>query len=106
MAKYGDIDFDDYVVEELKKHPELIPEYLKEAIDGFYENGDVRSFLSMLELIAKAKKGGISALAEGTGLNRSRLYGMFKNGNPTLSTLQSILKYLGFRLDLKPVQQV
>ena len=55
-------------------------------------------------MIAKAKNGGITAIAQKTGLNRQQLYRMFSNkGNPTLKTLHLILKSLGFKLAIEPL---
>ncbi|MDX9964673.1 helix-turn-helix domain-containing protein [Desulfobacter postgatei] len=43
----------------------------------------------------------MSELSRKTGLTRQTLYRLFKNGNPTLKTLVSVLNGLGVRLDVQ-----
>ena len=103
MNKHGS-SFDEYLFNKLKKDPEFLQEFLNAAVGEYDKDQDLREFLDSLHLIAKAKPGGISGLARGTGLNRNQLQRMFKNGNPTLKTLQLIFDYLGFKLSVAPKQ--
>ncbi|OGT35198.1 MAG: putative addiction module antidote protein [Gammaproteobacteria bacterium RIFCSPHIGHO2_12_FULL_37_14] len=76
--------------------------YLRIAMEEYHEDGDVEALLVALRNIAEAK-GGMSKLAKKTHLNRQNLYyALSKKGNPTLSTLDLILKGLGYKLVIQP----
>ena len=50
-------------------------------------------------------QGGIGQLSKKSNLNRQGLYrALSKEGNPRLETLVSILKTLGLRLSVKPIE--
>lgn len=69
--------------------------YLNAAL----EDGDNEVFLLALRNVADARLGGMSKLAEATGLNRESLYRMLsENGNPELNSLSRLLQALGLKL--------
>ena len=69
--------------------------YLNAALD----DGDNEVFLLGLRNVADARVGGMSNLAEATGLNRESLYRMLsENGNPELNSLSRLLQALGLKL--------
>ena len=50
-----------------------------------------------------ARSKGMTALAKKTGVSRAALYrALGENGNPTLSTLLSVIKALGLKLQTVP----
>ena len=68
--------------------------YLTAAI----EDGDRQVFLLALRDVAKVH-GGLGKLSSASSLNRRALYRMLsERGNPALSSLDTILKALGFQL--------
>jgi len=76
------------------KDPEAAAEYLTACLD----DGDVEVFLLALRDVAETQ-GGIRKLSERSRLNRENLYRMLSGaGNPSLSSLDSILGALGLRL--------
>jgi probable addiction module antidote protein len=89
------------LIESLRK-PKEADLYLRIAMEEYHEDGDVEALLVALRNIAEAK-GGMSQLAKKTHLNRQNLYHVLsKKGNPTLDTLELILKGLGYRLAIQP----
>lgn len=86
-------------------------EHLEEALgdDGealAYMNAalaeDAEVFLLALRDVARARKGGLPALAEAAHLNREHLYRMlYENGNPDFRSLEALLDALGFRLSVE-----
>lgn len=47
---------------------------------------------------------GMTKISESTGLNRSHLYRAFgPNGNPTLSTVMTIIKYFGLQFKVETI---
>ena len=69
--------------------------YLNAAL----EDGNKEVFLLALRNVADARLGGMSKLAEATGLNRESLYRMLsENGNPELNSLSLLLQALGLKL--------
>jgi probable addiction module antidote protein len=74
--------------------PETAAEYLTACLD----DGDVDVFLLALRDVAEAQ-GGIRKLSGRAGLNRENLYRMLSgSGNPSLTSLDSVLSSLGLRL--------
>lgn len=69
--------------------------YLNAAL----EDGDREVFLLALRNVADARLGGMSKLAEASGLNRESLYRMLsEQGNPELNSLSKVLHVLGLKL--------
>jgi probable addiction module antidote protein len=88
----------DYRKDLLKRlaDPELAAEYLAQTLAD--ENNG--AFLIALKDVVDAG-GGIGNLAERVRITRPSLYKILsKNGNPTLETLQQILKPLGLRVSI------
>ena len=80
------------------KDPEFAYEYLKAALD---EKDTPEVFMDALSHVAKVK--GVRQISAQTKLNRENLYKLLsKDGNPTLSSLYSILDSLGLKLSLEP----
>ena len=74
--------------------------YLRAAI----EDGELAVLLVALRRVAEAR-GGMTKLARQTGLTREALYRtLSKDGNPRLSSLQSILAASGLTLTITPVR--
>lgn len=79
---------------EALKNPEAAADYLTACL----EDSDVDVFLLALRDVAEAQ-GGIRKLSGRTRLNRENLYRMLsKAGNPSLTSLDSVLSSLGLRL--------
>jgi probable addiction module antidote protein len=66
------------------------------------EDGDARAVPVALRTVADAV-GGMTALADKTGLSRETLYRtLSERGNPRLDTLAAILAAFGLRLTVQP----
>lgn len=93
----GTKSYDAFLYEQLRD-PELAAEYLTAAA----EEDSPELFLIALRNVAEAR-GGISAIADATSLNRQTMYRTLSNeGNPTLSTLMTILRAMGLNLAFTP----
>lgn len=76
------------------------PEYAAEYLEATLSSGDKAAFLIALKDVVDAG-GGVGSLAHQIHLSRPSLYKILsKNGNPTLDTLQQILKPLGLRVSI------
>ena len=85
------------------RDPEEAIAYLRVALEEYEQDGDSEFFLQALRNIAEAR-GGVSALAKKTHLNRQHLYrALSGKGNPTFHTLDAIIHGLGFRLSVEPL---
>jgi len=79
----------------------LSAEYLSTAI----QNESLDGFLIALKNVAEAR-GGIGALSRMTKLNRQNMYKMFsKKGNPSISSIFSVLESLGLVFAITPQQK-
>lgn len=82
------------------RDPEEAAAYLSAAL----EEVDKELFLLALRNVADSQ-GGLSRLAEATGLNRENLYRMLSDkGNPEFYSLITLLDSLGFQLTVEPKQ--
>ena len=76
------------------------PEYAAEYLAQVLAERDGAAFLIALKDVVDAR-GGMGELAERVGTKRPSLYKILSNkGNPTLATLQEILKPLGLRVSI------
>lgn len=74
-------------------------------IEAMLEDGDARAVPVALRTIVDAV-GGMTALAEKTGLSRETLYRtLSERGNPRLDTLAVILAAFGLRLTVQAAQK-
>lgn len=86
-----------HAADHLKSETEIAA-YIEEMLS----EGDPRAIPTALRTVADAA-GGISVLAEKTGLSRETLYRtLSRKGNPRLHTLVSILAPYGLRLSVRP----
>lgn len=93
----------------LKTHPFDAAQYLKtpEAQAAFLqdalETGDAGYIAHALGVVARAQ--GMTKIAQEAGLSREALYkALSPTGNPTLSTLLSVMKALNVKLDVAPAK--
>ena len=71
-------------------------------LEAALETGDAGDFMAALRLVAESQ-GGVTRIAEETGLNREALYRtLSKKGNPQLSSLMSILHAAGLKIAIQP----
>jgi probable addiction module antidote protein len=76
------------------------PEYAAAYLARVLADGDRAAFLIALKDVVEAG-GGMSALARRVSITRPSLYKVLsRKGNPTLTTLQDILKPLGMRVSV------
>jgi probable addiction module antidote protein len=76
------------------------PEYAADYLAQVLAAKDNEAFLIALKDVVEAA-GGVGELAGRVGLKRPSLYKILsKEGNPTLETLQEILKPLGLRVSV------
>ena len=80
------------------------PAYALQLLNSILEDGDQSELLIALRQIAKAV-GGVQAVAEQAHLNPTQLYrALSADGNPALSSFSAILKAMGMRLSVQPMQ--
>ena len=79
------------------------PALALEVINGILEDGDQSELLTVLRQLAQAF-GGVQAVAEQAHLNSTQIYRTLSpQGNPALSSLTAILKAMGLRLAVQPL---
>ena len=84
----------DETLKEALSDPEEAAAYLNVAL----EEGDPAVFLLALKDVARVH-GGVAKIAKHAKLNRESLYRMLsENGNPTVNSLNALLRTLGLRL--------
>jgi probable addiction module antidote protein len=88
---------DKAVIEMLRNDPDFATEYLKVAFEEMDEDGGEAAFLMALRHIVEAR-GGMTQLAEKTGLSRESLYrSLSPKGNPTLRTMKQVIHATGLK---------
>lgn len=97
--------FKDALIDDLRNDPEHAHAYLQVALEAFEEDGDTQHLLIALRNVTEAQ-GGVPSLAERVNMGKTSLYkALSEEGNPTLSTIYTILKGLGYKLMLAPLEQ-
>ena len=103
MAKYR--KFRDVVIERFENNPEEAHAYLQVALEEFEEDGDTEHLLLALRTVAEAQ-GGVPELARRIDMEKMTLYkALSEKGNPRLSTIYAILRGLGYKLMLAPLEK-
>jgi probable addiction module antidote protein len=75
------------------------PQEAAAYLDAALEDGNTEVFLLALRDVAEARLGGMTTLAQQTGLNRETLYRtLSEKGNPELVSLDKLLHAVGLRL--------
>jgi probable addiction module antidote protein len=75
------------------------PQEAAAYLDAALEDGDTEVFLLALRDVAEARLGGMTTLAQQTGLNRETLYRtLSEKGNPELASLGKLWHAVGLRL--------
>ena len=91
---------DDAMAELLREDPVFAAEYLNQVLD----DGDQGELMIALRQLAKAQ-GGVSTIAEKAHLNSTQLYRTLSaEGNPELRSFTAVLKAMGMRLTVQPIQ--
>ena len=79
------------------RDPEQVALYLAES----YEEGGEALLQVALRNVAKAQEGGVKAVAEAAGLNRTNLYrALSDKGNPNFATVSRMAKGLGLKMNI------
>lgn len=75
------------------------------TLNAILADGDQGELLVTLRQMAKAV-GGVSAVAKASELNATQLYRtLSKRGNPELRSLTALLRTMGFRLAVEPLER-
>ncbi|MDE0150533.1 MAG: putative addiction module antidote protein [Rhodospirillaceae bacterium] len=78
------------------------PEAQAAYLEAAFEDGDPDLIVAAIGDVARAR--GMSSVAGSASVSREALYKAFRpGGNPTLATLASVMKALGYRLSVAPV---
>ena len=81
------------------------PAFALELLNSILEEGDQAELLIVLRQMAKAF-GGVQAVAEQAHLNPAQLCRTLSaKGNPALSSLLAVLRVMGFRLAVQPLDR-
>ena len=92
------------LVEELRDNPDEERVYLEVCLEEYEKDQDGAALLLALRTVAEAQ-GGVAKLAAATDLRRQSIYkALSAKGNPRLSTIGAILRGLGYRLSLEPIE--
>jgi len=95
------VTFDDMMAESFRKDPA----YAVYLLNDILKEGDPGELLIALRQMSKAF-GGVGEIAKQAQLNGSTLYRtLSKQGNPQVSTLSAVLRTMGLRLAVQPIQE-
>jgi probable addiction module antidote protein len=92
---------DEATIESFRKDPAFAAEYLNAVL----EDGDQAELMVALRYVATAF-GGVAGLADQSSLNATTLYRTLSpQGNPELRSLNAILKAMGMRIAVQPIER-
>jgi len=96
-----DRSHDDAMVELFRDDPAVAAA----TLNAILADGDQGELLVTLRQMAKAV-GGVPAVAKASELNATQLYRtLSKRGNPELRSLTALLRTMGFRLAVEPLER-
>jgi len=99
MMRAKFLSHEEATIESFRRDPQFAAEYLNTIL----EEGDQQELMTALRYMAKAF-GGVSHLAEEAELNATTLYRTLSpQGNPELKSLTALLKAMGMRLAVQPL---
>ncbi len=102
MKHAASVSHEDATIQEFKDNPQEAAAYLSAVL----EDGDQKEVMLALRRIATAF-GGVPKLAEQADLNAKTLYRTLSaRGNPEVKSLMAILKAMGLRLAIEPIELV
>ncbi|MCJ2068699.1 putative addiction module antidote protein [Methylobacterium sp. J-030] len=79
------------------------PEDIALYIEAVLEDGDPALVADAIGVVARAR--GMAQIAQEIGRSREQLYRtLSEKGNPQLDTLMGVLKAIGLRLSVKPIE--
>jgi len=94
------VSYETHLIQRLKEDADFAQAYLNEAILEANSADGKAVLLVVLRQLAEAQ-GGMTQLAENSGIKREALYrALSPKGNPTLTTLMAVLQALGMRLSI------
>ena len=98
------VKYDDWIMERLRKNKKEAFEYLKTSLE---ENADFPpAFLLSLRRVSQAFDMSMEEIAKESGISTAAIYkALDEKGNPTIDTLSSILKTMGFKLTLTAIDK-
>ena len=92
---------DDAMAETFRKDPA----FAVDLLNSILEDGEQGELLIVLRQLTKAF-GGLPAVAQSANLNRTQIYRtLSEQGNPEVRSLMAILKTMGLRLAVQPIQK-
>ena len=99
MNKLKVYDFEERLIENLKKDPEYLKGYKKYIIKEYKKDRDLKSLKANLGVILKAERN-ISKLSKETKLSRANIYRILSSEvDPSIGTMRAILNFIGFDID-------
>ena len=102
MKHAASVSHEDATIEEFKQNPQEAAAYLNAVL----EDGDQEEIMLALRRVASAY-GGVPKLAKQTSLNaKTRCRTLSARGNPEMKSLTAILKAMGMRLAVEPIDAV
>lgn len=98
------VKYEDWMMDRLKKNKKEAFEYLKTSLE---ENADYPpAFLLSLRRVSEAYEMSLEDIARESGISTAAIYkALGEKGNPTIDTLSSILKTMGFKLTITPIKK-
>lgn len=95
------ITFEDATADSFTRDPAFAAAYLESVL----EDGSQQDLLAALRHLARAF-GGVSQIARSSGLNVTSLYRtLAAGGNPELRSLLAVLRAMGLRLSVQPIEK-
>ncbi len=94
------VSYEQHLIQRLREDAAFAQIYLEEAMSDADTPDGKALLLTVLRQLAEAQ-GGMTHLAESSGIKREALYrALSPKGNPTLTTLMAVLGALGLRLSV------
>lgn len=97
--------FKDEFIKKLNSDKTFLSEFVNTTFEDYNAEGDLKLLITSLRYIIEVR-GGVSAIANKTGLSRQTIHNIFKSSEPRFTSLSKIINALGFDIKITPKENI
>lgn len=102
MAKLKVYDFDEMVINDFKKNPELIKDFKKYIVKQYKKDKNIGAFKENLKLVIKAERGLATKISRQTKIDRAGIYRILSSEvMPRYDTFEKLLSAMGYNINIQ-----
>ena len=102
MKKLKTGNFDDLVIKDFKKHPELIKDFKKFIVKQYKKDKDLSAFKENLKIVMQSERGLATKISKQTKIDRAGIYRILSSQvMPRFDTFEKLLSAIGYNINIQ-----